>query len=384
LKALSLKPPHLAVDADLAWLLRLAFSDVMGDPRPADPARALQLARATQLSGRVAKRLMLSRDELSSAALAAELDQDFYANIANEALLSHARDKVAELGDRLGIPIIAVKFAGLQLAGVVAPGTRSVSDVDVLLPKAQARRFWRALLDVGFVRTGTSEYSHQLEALVDPYGAVIDLHLHLPGVSVETGSFASADQLLARGLIDRTRGALLVPDHAVLAAHAIAHALVQNRSTPQTYSPLRMVSDLMDLRRVAPGVVSSAARYLAPELAATCGALERLCAALSRGAFVGPGFDGTSEQTVLWHCIAARLDFGYSERLRAAGLTNKFRDGSSVREIARYIVDLLYPAEPALEVLYGPAAGRLGRLRRRLLRPVDLAARAARRWNRSR
>jgi hypothetical protein len=295
-----------------------------------------------------------------------------------------AQQRLAELAERLRMPIIAVKFGGLRLGGFISVGSRVVADLDVLLPEAMGRRFWRALLASGFQRTYTREYPHQLEALVDPYGAAIDLHVHLPGVVVERGGFATAEQLLARGLVRRVDGTMLVPSAGVLAAHAIAHALVQNRSTPQTYSPMRFVSDVMDLRRLEPQIVRLGASYLAPALGPTCDNLERLCTRLAEGEFDGPSFDGTSEQTLLWHCLAARLDFDYAERLRAGGLTHKFRDGSSPRQIVRYIADLLYPAEVALDLLYGPVSGRWARLRRRVLRPLDLVVRAGRRSIRSR
>jgi Uncharacterised nucleotidyltransferase len=379
-----LTPPHVPIDGDLSWLLRAAFAEQLDGARPTNAARAVCLARATQTSGRVAKRLLAKRGASRPVELAGELDGDYFANVATEALLMEALEGIAELADRLGVPIIAAKFAGLRLAGVISPGTRVVSDLDLLLPKAESRRFWRALLEAGFTRTRTHEYAHQLEALVSPHGATIDLHLHLPGVSVERGGFATADHLLARGLVRRTSGSVLVPNHALLAAHAIAHALLQNRATPQTYSPLRMVADIIDLRRVDPLVMSQAPTYLAPELRTICEALERLCVRLADGAFEGPGFDETEEQALLWHCLAARLDPAYSERLRAAGFANKLRDGTSLLEVARYIGDLLYPSEPALEHLYGPAAGSFARARRRLKRPVDLVLRAARRWARAR
>jgi hypothetical protein len=383
-KELLLSPPSVVIDADLAWLLRSAFAETLSEPYPVDAARALHLARTTQLSGRVARRLEAWRGTPELAVLGPELDADYYANVAKEVLLVQAQDKIAALGERLGVPIIALKFAGLRLARVITPGTRAVADLDLLLPEPSARSFWLALLEAGFVRTNTREYSHQLEALSDPFGATIDLHVHVPGVLLEERGFATADQLLTRGLVRRTSGSLLVPSPALLCAHAIAHALLQNRSTPQTYSPLRMVADVMDLRRVQPDVVSLAANHLARELRVTCEVLERLCASLSIGVFSGPGFDGAREQTLLWHCVAARLDFDYSERLRAAGLTNRIRDGASVREIARYIATLLYPGEAELEVLYGPAVGHFARMRRRLRRPVDLVVRAARRQARSR
>jgi len=378
IRPLIFTPPRVPIDADLAWLLRAAFASDASPTLPHRPEQALQIARATQLAGRVAARLGTWRGGSSLGALAQDFSEDYYANIAKETLLMQAQQRIAELAERLEIPLIAVKFGGLRLARVISPGARVVSDLDILLPKARARDFWHALLAAGFLRTNTHEYSHQLEALIDAYGAVIDLHIHLPGVVVQ-GGFATADQLIAHGLVTRMPGGIFAPSAGVLAAHAIVHALVQNRSTPQTYSPLRMLSDVMDLRHIDSRVVHNAMSYLAPELGTTCETLERLCASLAEGAFDTPSFDGTSEQTLLWHCLAARVDFDYAERLRAAGLANKFRDGSSATEIARYIADLLYPSESALDFLYGPAAGTFGRVRRRMFRPLDLAIRAVRR-----
>ncbi|MES1185317.1 MAG: nucleotidyltransferase family protein [Myxococcales bacterium] len=376
IRPLSFEPPRVAIDADLAWVLRAAFATDESLTQPSDPQHALEIARATQLSGRVAARLGASRGA-SLGARSAELSADYYANVAQETLLVQAQHQIADLAERLRIPTIAVKFGGLRLAGVLSIGARAVADLDLLLPQGSARELWRALLAAGFQRTNTHEYPHQLEALRSPFGAVIDLHVHLPGVIVEKGSFASADQLIVHDLVTRN-GALLVPNKAVLAAHAIVHALVQNRSTPQTYSSLRMLADLMDLQYQEPQVLKDAARYLAPELRETCDVVERLCIALSNGDFASPSLEGTSEQILLWHCLAGRLDSDYAQRLRAAGLTNKFREGASAVEIAQYLANLLYPAESALDFLYGPAVNTFQRIRRRLHRPIDLAVRVGR------
>jgi hypothetical protein len=382
-RPLSFRPPPIAIDADLEWVVRGAFADVANLGAPNDPQRALQIARETQLSGRLAARLGYFQEGAPASVLAQELSADYYVNVATETLLTQAQQRIGELAERLAIPLIAVKFGGLRLSGLISVGSREVSDLDVLAPTARARELWHAMLAAGFRRTNTREYSHQLEALVDPDGAVIDLHVHLPGVVVARGTFATAEQLLARGLLVRTNGSILVPRADVLAAHAIAHALVQNRSTPQTYSPLRLLADLMDIQRAEAHVVSNAASYLAPAIAITCASLERLCACLAKGAIRGPNFEGTSEQILFCHCLAARLDFDYAEGLRAGGLAHKFRDGSSVVEIARYIADLIYPSEWALDSLYGPVTGSMAHVRRRLRRPLDLVIRAARRSLRS-
>ncbi|HET7541980.1 MAG TPA: nucleotidyltransferase family protein [Polyangiaceae bacterium] len=384
IRPLSFQPPRIGIDADLDWVLCAAFGNVATCEQPRDPRRALQIAQTTQLSGRIAARLRSFREGSAADALAEELNAYYYENVVKQTLLMHALRRLGQLAERFGTRVIAVKFGGLRLAGLISVGSREASDLDVLLPKGRARAFWRALVAAGFQRTNTHEYPHQLEALVDPDGAIIDLHVHLPGVVIEKGTFATAEQLAVHGLLTKADSSTLVPRIDVLAAHAIAHALVQNRSTPQTHSPMRLLADLMDLRRAEPQIVRNAARYLAPELEPTCATLERLCTSLSEGDFRGPNFHGTSEQILLWHCLAARLDTGYAERLRAAGLAHKFRDGSSALEVGRYIADLLYPSESALDALYGPATGTISRVRRRLGRPLDLIVRTIRRSMRSR
>ena len=374
----TLTPPRVLLDADLAWVLRGAFARDLPRVPPGDPERALSLARKTQLSGRIAARLGAWRGSSPLGRVALGLSDDYYANVAKETLLVQLQRRLAALAESLGLPIIALKFAALRATEAVVLGSRPAADLDVLLPQAGARAFWNALVAAGFARTNTHEYPHQLEALVDPYGAFVDVHLHLPGVVVERGSFATAEQLAAHGLVSGQPSSLLVPSAGVLGAHLISHALVQNRATPQSYSPLRMLADILDLRAGAPNVVQLASGYLAPQLGATCEALQRLCVALSAGELDGSGFEGSSEGLLLRHCLAARLDAAYADRLRAGGLANKLRDGSSVSDVVRYLFDLFYPAPAALDVLYGPRSGSVARFRRRLWRPVDVIARGAR------
>lgn len=384
MKSLSFDPPVVPLDTDLTWLLRAAFADDASNVEWHDSERALQMARTTQLSGRVAARLGAWRGGTPASATGRGFSDDYYANVAKGTLLMQAHQEIARIAEQRKVPLIAVKFGALRLAGIIDVGARMVADLDILLPPARARELWQALLAAGFSRTNSHEYPHQLEALAGPHGAFIDLHVHLPGVLLERGGFATAEQLFAHGLLVPTSAGVLVPTASVLAAHAIAHGLVQNRSTPQTYSPLRMLADLMDLRRVEPEVLRNAASYLAPQLMETCHTLERLCLCLAGSRFDETSFAGTREQLLLRHCVAARLDFDYAERLRAGGLAYKFEDGSSKLDIARYLANLVYPAEAALDSLYGPARGTFDRIRRRLLRPVDLAVRAVHRSLRSR
>lgn len=374
-----LAPPPVAVEGNLAWLLRFAFGESLEESSPPDPMQALQLARRTEISGRIAERLRRCKG-LRLGVSSSEFEADYHTNLAVEALLGRALDSVSAVAARQAIPVVALKYAGLRLTGVITPGTRMAGDLDLLVSAEHAGPLWHALLDIGFSRTRTRSHSHQLEALVDPHGAVVELHLHMPGVCVVDERPATLGDLRTAGLINTAAGSLLVPNPALLGAHAVAHALVQNWATPQTYSPLRMIADIADLRSHESEVLSSAARFLTPKLGAACLALERLCVALASGMLGGSAVAGSSEQSLLWHCVAARCNEDYSDRLRASGLTQAISSGPSA--LGRFLAGALFPAEHELEVLNG--SGKLDQIGSRWRRPFAITARAASRWSRLR
>jgi hypothetical protein len=377
-----LSPPAVALDANLVWLLRAAFADDVESPHPEDSQAVLELARRLEISGRIAERSTPER--LSRlGALGQGLEADRLTNLAVESQLGQALAEVTGVAERHSIPAVGLKYAALKLARVIRPGSRVVGDLDLLVPVAAAYRLSKALQGSGFSKAGTRSHAHQLEALVGPYGAVVELHVHIPGVRIEAARLATADDLMENALVLPAEGTtLLVPSAPVLVAHAIAHGLLQNRTTPQSYSLLRMVADILDLRALyGPGLLPAAARFV-PSLSQRGEAIEGLCLALSRGLASGPGFEGTEQQVLLWHCLAARLDKEYGERLRASGAREAL--GGSLRDLAAYLGGALFPTEHELDAIYGPVPSTVARLRRRWFRPVDLALRAARRWSRSR
>ncbi len=130
----------MQLDPELTWLLRAAFGAEL-DSAPVDQLRAVELARTLQISGRVGRQLELSQTGATASALRAELGADFHTNVATEALLVRAQGEIAALGERLGVPVVALKFAALRAARISAPGTRQVSDLDLLVPKGSARFF---------------------------------------------------------------------------------------------------------------------------------------------------------------------------------------------------------------------------------------------------
>ena len=376
-------PPPVAIDSSLAWVLHAAFASAFDGAIASKPRTVLRLARGFEVSGRIADRLQGgAREPLTD--LVRELDADYFTNLAVEALLGEALGQVADIAARRSIPTIALKYSALKLGRFVRPGTRVVGDLDVLVPGAAARELSQALLQAGFSRSGTRSHAHQLEALVSAHGAVVELHTHIPGVHVVADRASTADDLLDADLTLPVLGSyLLQPRPSLLAAHALAHGLQQNRSTPQSYSLLRMLGDLLDLRRLAPNApLLESERYVSLPLRALCSTADRLCGSLEDGLFDGLDFDGTPQQTLLWHCLAAGLDSRYMAQLRASGFADKLRSGANARELLRYVSGALFPPQHELDAIYGPAQSKVVRLRRRLQRPFEVTLRAARHWTR--
>ncbi|HEY0467790.1 MAG TPA: nucleotidyltransferase family protein [Polyangiaceae bacterium] len=380
-----LSPPRVRIDANLAWLLRAAFAQVPPDEPPESADAALELARSFELSGRVASR---QRDASGPPRNGFEraLDSDYHTNLAVDTQLRQGLEEVAEIATRHSIPLIALKFAALTQIGALRAGSRVASDLDLLVPADSAPRLATALLNLGFSKSGSREHSHQLEALVGPYGAVVELHVHIPGVHVTAGGFATASDLLDSGLVVKAaNSSILVPVPPLLAAHALAHGLLQNRATPQSYSLLRMLADIVDLRRIQEtDLLASAEAYLAPPLSGIGAATERLCSALCNGVSLNTELDGEAEKLLLWHCLAARLDSAYVHRLRASGFADQLRTRHGLVAVARYVKGALFPPQRELDAIYGQLPSRAARLRRRWTRPFDVTLRAARHWLRSR
>jgi hypothetical protein len=139
--------------------------------------------------------------------------------------------------------------------------------------------------------------------------------------------FARADDLLEAGLTVQA-GNALVPDAAIVAAHAIAHGLMQHAQVPQVYSPLKTFADLADLQLAKPNVVEQARMYLSRTMTendlTNVQALARLLPEgdLETAMRGGPG-------VLLRHALASQLDRRYAIGLRLGGLS-QWR-GTSVR-----------------------------------------------------
>lgn len=291
--------------------------------------RLVDVALRLDLAARIAARHPRELVEREMGATAAHrLREQYVGTVARGALLDHALSELLTHARTANIACILLKFAALSRIGVLRVGSRVASDLDVLVPHTQARGFHAFLIRAGYRDLGLPESSHQLAALQAPSGVLVELHVHVPLVTLASGQpFARADDLLGAGLTRESDDAL-IPDLAVLAAHAIAHGLMQHAQVPQVCSALKTFADLADLQLARPGVVEQARAYLIRTMTEEdLTSVETLAEALENGDLHAATSGGPG--VILRHALASQLDRRYATWLRLSGLFQ--HRGTSVR-----------------------------------------------------
>lgn len=379
-------PPPLALTPEVRWMLLRAFGPV-GAPFPEtmEPAAALRLARRFEVSARIAARQ--GRENLTAeigAEAAAGFGHDRLAAAAVAMRLTVGARRVAEAAAPLDIPLTFLKFAALDGMGLLAAGSRSACDVDVLAPEERTRELWNVLAAAGWRGGDHSGYEHQLPALVSDEGGTVEVHRVLLGVRLEGRASAGWEALDRHGLLEPMAGlpgrcAAPVPE--VLAAHVLVHGVGQHGFFPAAYSLLKMVADLLDLgldAALSPRAIAWVARDVSPEEAE---AVRRLCGRLAAGEDP-PGWTGP-EEILLRHVLAGRLDPDYEKALRLGLFRAHPSDRPAAVRLAHAVWDAVALDDAQIDALYGPPRSRLGYLGRRLARPFDLLWRLGRygvRW----
>jgi hypothetical protein len=382
----------VALSPEQRWAFARAFGvDVMpldsSVPGTLDGDEAARVTLALDLAARVAARVPLQH-------LAGELGRapalrlfEAHARQAERARRLHAlAPELAGVAAQTATPIAFLKAAALYLTGVARPESRPAGDVDVLVPEARADVVARALERRGFRRADVPAGTHQLAPLVDGAGRVVEIHFFVPGPRAPgTGAKATFEALRSAPALERvTRlpGEAYVPARELLAAHALAHGLVQSGRTPHVYSLTRLLADALDLGLHGDGgLVERAAAWLEGHVAR--GEIDAVVA-LARRLAAGDAalFDEAQagapapEAVLLRHVVAGALDDGYRRVLRAqAALAGEDR-GAWARVRAAWRALALTDAQ--VDALYGRPRGRTGYAWRRALRPFDLAWRFVR------
>ncbi len=377
-------PPRVALPPERRWAFVRAFGPAEARlAGPLDGEEAARVTLALDLAARVGARVSLQRlaDELGHRPALRLFQAHARAAERSRGLLALARE-LAGLAHADGVALIFLKGAALLLCGLATPERRPLGDVDLLVPADQAEAFAAKLRARGFRSADVPERPHQLAPLVDAGGRVVEIHRHAPGVRVG-GATATFDALHAAGCCRRVAdlpGQAHVPLPELLAAHAVAHGLVQSGRAPHAYSLTRLLGDVHDLglerdddlaRRayawsdgsVGPGEWE-ALRSLVRAL--VCGDASLFEAAAGKHA--------PAHATLLRHVVAGALDDDYRRALRAEGALA----GRGLRARLRAARAALQLSDAQVDALYGRPRGRWGYAWRRLLRPFDLGLRLMR------
>ncbi len=286
-------------------------------------------------------------------------------------------EQVGRMARAAGIDAVIAKGGALLLLDAVPAGARNVGDLDVLVPKGEARALQAALIDGGWIESDLPESGHQLPILGHRSGVAVEVHTELPGVRFGTGD-ATAEEVISRGL-HRQVGTCRVVSEDLLLAHLIAHGVHQHGLAPGAYPMARMLADVQDLvpsqaewERFLDGGFHWISRVVSRrEAEAVWAVVERLGGGEDPAAVMGGNDDAGR---LLRHIVAGALDEGYAQSLklrdaaRASGDSSWFGAGKKAVFLTRGQID----------AIYGQPASELGYLGRRLWRPFDLALRAGR------
>jgi hypothetical protein len=234
--------------------------------------------------------------------------------------------------------VAALKGAALHLGGHVPAGARPAGDVDLLVAADGARALFERLRARGWTVESTASPDHQLPALANRAGGVVELHTYVPGVRLPVGGrrFARLDTLEAAGLLEPRplgRGRVDLPRREALVAHATAHAIAQHGFSPVPYPLTRALADLCDLdvaradRAMAWALIE---RDVTPGEIAT---VESACRLLAVGAIEFLDDPDSPARALLAHAVAGVFDQAYRDWLRVCGLVNRLTEGSQMRAV---------------------------------------------------
>jgi hypothetical protein len=372
------KPPPGEIPPEMTWvLLRALGPPGIPAPNPPDRQQTKVLVDRFGLGGRIIARQ-------GAHVVATELGEDAAEELRRELrvtagrtirLLDLARQLAVQI-DNLGGKCVLLKSAALHLGGYAVTGTRPASDIDILVEDERTSVLVRSLASQGWSQARLVGADHALPTLYHPSQANFDVHTSLPFIRRSgSRSWAVFGELLEGGILELLTDhppSCFLPRRYFLIAHTLAHGW-----SPHRYPLLRMLADLQDLG-LGDDTVESFVRDGYPWIAEEVSldevhAMARLCTHLEQGnvaALLGDDRHSGASR-VLRHLLASYLDreYGLSLRLEGALRWRRKRPPGSHRRIFR---NLFFPAREAIQAIYGPQKGRLGILKWRLLRPLDV------------
>lgn len=382
-----LNPPRVEVPAPLAWVVARGLGPPAADRRLVDPRSALDLARSLDLDARIAARTPHSRliVELGEAA-ASEFRTRMHQVAASVLVLGRGAHEVGEAAKAVGVPVVFLKGMAMHLSGRSPLGSRRLSDVDALVPRAAAEAVQTELTRRGWRAADYPPSEHQLPPIMHPSGPVVEVHRAMRGVHLASEwPAADAEDLIAAGLAEPAPGLpenCHIPTEDALAAHLLVHGLAQHLLAVGSYPLLRLIADLQDLQwndarwaAFHAGPYRWIARDVPPEAVRDAARLAALLASGESPAQLAGADDGIAR--FLRHALAAH-DVAYRNSLRWRAVTAPGGADHRRSRLFRTAWHAVWLTNGQIDVIYGRPRTRLGYWARRLSRPFDLARRGLR------
>jgi Uncharacterised nucleotidyltransferase len=237
--------------ADSELLLRVLISPAaMAGLIKAEWDRVLPLARTSHLLGRLASEAQAHglTDRLSSR-VRGHLDAGATVAAHNEQTMRWELNRIERALTHLDIPILLLKGAAYVAAGLPAARGRSVSDVDIMVPRTALDAVETALEDAGWQHMKLDSYDqryyrtwmHELPPLCHgERGTIVDVHHTILPPTARLKPDPAKLWAKARRL-DDSRLHVLPPSDMVL--HSAAHLFHDG----DLYRSLRDLVDISDL-----------------------------------------------------------------------------------------------------------------------------------------
>ena len=242
-----------------------------------------------------------------------------------------------------------LKGFALLISESVAPGARSFSDLDLLVPEGLAEPLFAELVRRDFVGSPAAATEQHLPELRPPGGGSIEIHFALRGIHLSVGTSAAFDDLAAMGSLvsaPRLPGSCFVPSRPLQAAHTLVHAFQQHLLRPSTYPLFRMVADLADLLPEEASWLHLEQQWLPTIRHAVSNgsfaATRDLCESLVGGDRPDP-VDQADPARLLDHLLAGSTDRRYAESLRPAYLRVRLSEAHRRGELGSYLMRKIRP-----------------------------------------
>lgn len=249
-----LHPPKVLLDEDIRWVLRSAFADgATCEPRPASPARAVDLIHRFRLLAQVTSRLDAEQlDRALTPALRTTLSDEARWRVMRSLAVTQARECVCEAAEQSGTDIILLKQAALEALKLITPAQRFAADVDVLIDVDRIAELGASLIKQGCVVRPRRNPGYHPVVYRTPADISIEIHTAIPYVRRRpAASFVELEELRRSDWNQTQRLApflrVRTPPLDLLSAHLVAHSLAQHRFTPHHHAPLRAVADVCHL-----------------------------------------------------------------------------------------------------------------------------------------